>query len=120
MCFGSVDPQEIQDQSHAHVASALRLIEIAGSWVIVDLDGAALTPDAQLYYAADITGDDPWEWVFTGGEDHTLLGTTDKEPPAGYRVWSTITRNRSPSSRSPATRCARSSAWISHGWAHCW
>ncbi|WP_297005569.1 thiamine-phosphate kinase [uncultured Corynebacterium sp.] len=56
------------------------------SGVIVDLDGAALTPDAQLYYAADITGDDPWEWVLTGGEDHTLLGTTDKEPPAGYRV----------------------------------
>lgn len=56
------------------------------SEVIIDLDGAALTPDAQLYYAAEITGDDPWEWVLSGGEDHTLLGTTDKEPPAGYRI----------------------------------
>jgi len=24
--------------------------------------------------------------VLSGGEDHTLLGTTDKEPPAGYRI----------------------------------
>lgn len=56
------------------------------SGVSIDLDRNALTPDAQLYYAAEVTGDDPWEWVLTGGEDHTLLGTTDKEPPAGYRV----------------------------------
>lgn len=56
------------------------------SGVHVDLDGASLTPDAQLYYAAEVTGGDPWEWVLTGGEDHTLLGTTDREPPAGYRV----------------------------------
>jgi thiamine-monophosphate kinase len=29
---------------------------------------------------------DPWQWVFTGGEDHTLVGTTAHEPPAGYRA----------------------------------
>lgn len=56
------------------------------SGVTIDLDGASLTPDAQLYYAAEVTGGDPWEWVLTGGEDHTLLGTTGGEPPAGYRV----------------------------------
>lgn len=56
------------------------------SGVSIDLDGDALTPDAQLYYAAEITGDDPWEWVLTGGEDHTLLGATSQDPPAGYRV----------------------------------
>lgn len=56
------------------------------SRVRIDLDGSAMTPDAQLYYAAEITGNDPWEWVLTGGEDHTLLGTTSGEPPAGYRV----------------------------------
>ncbi|HIW91611.1 MAG TPA: thiamine-phosphate kinase [Candidatus Corynebacterium avicola] len=53
--------------------------------VSIDLDGAALTPDAQLYYAAEVLGADPWKWILTGGEDHTLLATTDQEPPAGYR-----------------------------------
>lgn len=54
------------------------------SGVAIDLDGAALTPDAQLYYAADVLDADPWEWVLTGGEDHTLLGATAEEIPAGY------------------------------------
>lgn len=56
------------------------------SGVRINLDGAALTPDAQLYYAAEVLGVDPWQWVFTGGEDHTLVGTTAHEPPAGYRA----------------------------------
>ena len=28
---------------------------------------------------------DPWEWVLTGGEDHTLLATTYKAAPSGFR-----------------------------------
>ncbi|MGO1950707.1 MAG: thiamine-phosphate kinase [Mycobacteriaceae bacterium] len=60
------------------------------SGVSVDLDGASLTPDAQLYYAAEVLGVDPWQWVLTGGEDHTLMGTTGQEPPAGYRFIGTV------------------------------
>ncbi|MDN6386571.1 MAG: thiamine-phosphate kinase [Corynebacterium sp.] len=55
------------------------------SGVQLDLDGASLTPDAQLYYAGEVIGVDPWQWVLTGGEDHTLVGTTAKDVPAGYR-----------------------------------
>ena len=58
--------------------------------VTIDLDGAALTPDAQLYYAAEVLGVDPLQLVLTGGEDHTLLATTDQEPPAGYRFLGTV------------------------------
>ena len=58
--------------------------------VTIDLDGASLTPDAQLYYAGEVLGVDPWPWVYTGGEDHTLLATTDEEPPAGYRFIGTV------------------------------
>lgn len=65
------------------------------SVVVVDLDGDALTPDAQLYYAAEVLGVDPWEWVLTGGEDHTLVGTTSQQPPAGYRVLGEVREARS-------------------------
>lgn len=60
------------------------------SGVDLDLDGAALTPDAQLYYAGEVLGVDPWEWVLTGGEDHTLIGTTAQQVPAGYRTLGTV------------------------------
>ena len=60
------------------------------SGVRLDLDGAALTPDAQLYYAGEVLGVDPWEWVLTGGEDHTLIGTTAQQVPAGYRTLGTV------------------------------
>lgn len=55
------------------------------SGVCIDLDKAAIAPDDKLRYAAQKTGSDPWEWVFTGGEDHTLMGTTDARLPTGYR-----------------------------------
>lgn len=60
------------------------------SGVSLDLDRASLTPDAQLYYAGEVLGVDPWQWVLTGGEDHTLLGTTPGEVPAGYRSIGTV------------------------------
>ncbi|HIW96598.1 MAG TPA: thiamine-phosphate kinase [Candidatus Corynebacterium gallistercoris] len=55
------------------------------SGVCIDLDSQEIAPDYKLRYAAKITGNDPWNWVLTGGEDHTLLGTTDARLPAGYR-----------------------------------
>ena len=31
-------------------------------------------------------GDDPWDWVLGGGEDHALVATFPGPPPAGWRV----------------------------------
>lgn len=56
------------------------------SGVQINLDSSTIAPDDKLLYAASITGDDPWEWVFTGGEDHTLIGTTATRLPSGYRT----------------------------------
>ncbi|MBC2681807.1 thiamine-phosphate kinase [Corynebacterium anserum] len=55
------------------------------SGVRIDLNRSAITPDSTLLHAAEITGVDPWEWVLTGGEDHTLIGTTDARLPTTYR-----------------------------------
>jgi thiamine-monophosphate kinase len=51
----------------------------AASGVRMDLDAAALTPDADLVAAADLLGADPLSWVLTGGEDHALVACF---PPA--------------------------------------
>ncbi|MDN6510763.1 MAG: thiamine-phosphate kinase, partial [Corynebacterium sp.] len=71
------------DNSDGLLRDLTTLAERSG--VQLDLDGASLTPDAQLYYAGEVLGVDPWQWVLTGGEDHTLVGTTAKDVPAGYR-----------------------------------
>lgn len=55
------------------------------SGVRIDLDSAAIAPDEYLRHAAERTGVDPWKWVLTGGEDHTLVGTSDSRLPANYR-----------------------------------
>lgn len=56
------------------------------SGVQIDLSSDAITPDDKLCHAAAITGNDPWEWVLTGGEDHTFIGTTAARVPSGYRL----------------------------------
>ena len=56
------------------------------SSVSIDLHSADITPPPIIYEAAEILDADPWEWVLTGGEDHTLLATTAGEPPSGFRV----------------------------------
>lgn len=55
------------------------------SGVCIDVDTAAISPDSKLLHAAERTGQDPWKWILTGGEDHTLIGTTDSRLPASYR-----------------------------------
>ena len=35
---------------------------------------------------------DPWEWILTGGEDHTLLGTCDGSAHVGFRSIGRVTR----------------------------
>lgn len=67
----------IADLGHLGRASAVR----------VDLDPAALAPDARLRTAAEALGADALHWVLTGGEDHALLATFPAESglPAGWR-----------------------------------
>ncbi len=56
------------------------------SGVHIDLDRDAIAPDALLTQAGEVLGRDPWEWVLTSGEDHTLMGTTAKDAPSGFKV----------------------------------
>lgn len=76
------------DNSDGLVADLSHIASRSG--VCIDLDPHAIAPDKKLRYAANITGCDPWEWVYTGGEDHTLLGTTDARLPSGYRYIGTV------------------------------
>ena len=62
------------------------------SGVHIDLDSAAIAPDPLLTSAAALLEADPWEWVLSGGEDHTLVGTTHKTAPSGFRVIGTVQR----------------------------
>ncbi|MBP3089158.1 thiamine-phosphate kinase [Corynebacterium sp. sy017] len=57
----------------------------AKSGVSINLDSSVLAPTALMYQAAEFLDADPWEWVLCGGEDHTLMGTTDYDPPTGFR-----------------------------------
>lgn len=56
------------------------------SGVSIDLDPAALAPGPLLVQAGLLLDKDPWEWVLAGGEDHTLVGTTNHPAPSGFDV----------------------------------
>jgi thiamine-monophosphate kinase len=61
-----------------HVADASGVgIELSREALKVDHDGVAA--------AAAETGEDPWEWVLGGGEDHALVATFPGAIPAGWR-----------------------------------
>lgn len=62
------------------------------SGVRLDIDSAAVAPDAVLRQAGDFLGHDPWQWVCEGGEDHTLLGTLNADAPVGFRTIGTVSR----------------------------
>lgn len=57
----------------------------ARSGVSIDLSTAALAPAPELLRAGELLGVDPWEWILTGGEDHTLIATTANDVPSGFR-----------------------------------
>lgn len=76
------------DNSDGLVADLAAIAQRSG--VRIDLDRQAIEPDHKLIHAAERTGIDPWKWVLTGGEDHTLLGTTDARLPATYRTIGTV------------------------------
>ncbi|OMC03141.1 thiamine-phosphate kinase [Mycobacterium sp. NS-7484] len=62
-----------------HIATA--------SGVGIDVDRDALDDDrAAVAAAAAQAGEDPWEWVLGGGEDHALVATFPGAVPPGWRV----------------------------------
>ena len=62
-----------------HIATA--------SGVVIEVSRKALGPDHDaLAEAAAATGEDAWDWVFGGGEDHALVATFPGAVPAGWRV----------------------------------
>lgn len=72
------------------------------SEVRIDVNSEAIAPDEKLVHAADVLNKDPWEWVLTGGEDHTLIGTTDARIPAGFEAIGSV---RSKITDGPDTEC---------------
>ncbi|MGD7003327.1 thiamine-phosphate kinase [Corynebacterium halotolerans] len=55
------------------------------SGVNIDLHRDAIAPHHLMVKAGELLGIDPWEWVLTGGEDHTLMATTAEDVPSGFR-----------------------------------
>lgn len=56
------------------------------SEVGIDLSRDALVNDHDAVAAAGVAvGEDPWAWVFGGGEDHALVATFPGSIPAGWR-----------------------------------
>ncbi|MGH3583306.1 MAG: thiamine-phosphate kinase, partial [Mycobacterium sp.] len=67
----------VADLGHIAVASGVR----------IDLSSPALRADHDaLAPVAAATGDDAWDWVLGGGEDHALVATFAGSPPPGWRT----------------------------------
>ncbi|WJZ02476.1 thiamine-phosphate kinase [Corynebacterium freiburgense] len=66
----------------------------ANSRVMINLFSKEIAPDTLLMEAGKFLGEDPWKWVLCGGEDHTLLATTAKEAPSGFRTIGSVYRGR--------------------------
>ncbi|WKD59397.1 thiamine-phosphate kinase [Corynebacterium caspium] len=64
------------------------------SKVAIDLNPAAIKPNELLQAAADYLGTDPWQWILSGGEDHTILATTSAATPSGFRDIGTVSRGQ--------------------------
>ncbi|AMW20811.1 thiamine-phosphate kinase [Mycobacteroides chelonae] len=65
----------VADLGHIAESSAVR----------IDLSSSNMEPYlVPLASAAGLLGADPWEWIFTGGEEHALVATFPDEVPAGW------------------------------------
>lgn len=64
------------------------------SGVAIDLHRDSLAPHKLLVDAGKVLDIDPWEWVLTGGEDHTLIATTTGEAPSGFRIIGQVNRGQ--------------------------
>lgn len=65
------------------------------SGVTIDLDSQALKPNDLVVKAAQLVGDDPMTFVYSGGEDHTLIGSSFGPAPTGFREIGKIVRHNS-------------------------
>ena len=99
----------LTDSSDGLVTDLTEIAEASG--VTVNVDEAAVAPSELLVAAADLVDTDPWRWVLSGGEDHTLLGTCSGEPPTGFRRIGTIRRDHG----KPVTIDGRE-PWLRGGW----
>ncbi len=97
----------------------------AASGVVIDLDPEAIAADELLLEAAEHLGVDAKVWVLNGGEDHVLLGTTNGQPPTGFRKLGRVTKSAAHPGEYSATAAlkagcitiagtpvATSSAWV--------
>ncbi|MCS4490724.1 thiamine-phosphate kinase [Corynebacterium sp. ES2794-CONJ1] len=62
----------------------------AKSKVAINLDSQAIGPTEDIMRACEILEEDPWKFVLSGGEDHTLIGTTFGPAPTGFRAIGTV------------------------------
>lgn len=62
------------------------------SGVAIELHRDAIAPHKLMVDAGKLLDVDPWEWVLTGGEDHTLMTTTAGDPPSGFRPVGKVVR----------------------------
>lgn len=62
------------------------------SGVAIDLQSDAIAPNKLMVEAGKLLDVDPWEWVLTGGEDHTLMATTNGDAPSGFRPIGSVVR----------------------------
>ncbi|MDR7355461.1 thiamine-monophosphate kinase [Corynebacterium felinum] len=65
------------------------------SGVSVNVLSETIAPSPLVREAAELVGEDPWKFVLSGGEDHTLVGTTFGPPPTGFRQIGTVVRHNS-------------------------
>lgn len=80
------------DNSDGLIQDLRHLAERSG--VSIDVHSKDIAPDELVLEAGKHLGVDPWEWVLSGGEDHTLLATTAKEAPSGFRTIGHVHRGR--------------------------
>ena len=62
------------------------------SGVGIDVKSSTIAPSDLLIEAGKLLNADPWEWILSGGEDHTLLATTPADVPSGFRAIGTVTK----------------------------
>ncbi|MBV9514163.1 MAG: thiamine-phosphate kinase [Mycobacteriaceae bacterium] len=73
------------DVSDGLTADLRHVAEASG--VGIELSTAALVADHDaVAAAAALLGENPWDWVLGGGEDHALVATFDATVPEGWRV----------------------------------
>lgn len=101
----------LTDNSDGLVVDLKAIAQASG--VTMEVDGAAIAPDELQIAAGEFLGCDPWEWVLSGGEDHTLIGSTPSEPPTGFRAIGSVTREKFDSVLIDGHRPACDSGWVS-------